>query len=53
MENKVLVVDDFRETRESLTEILEKSGYEISVAEDGYDAVLRSSWTILTCWSPS
>ena len=41
MKNKVLVVDDCRETREYLTDILERRGYEVSVAEDGYDAVLQ------------
>ena len=40
MKNKVLVVDDCRETREYLADILENRGYEVSVAEDGYDAVL-------------
>ena len=41
MKNKVLVVDDCRETREYLTGILERRGYEVSVAEDGYYAVLQ------------
>ncbi len=41
MKNKVLVVDDCRETRELVTEILENQGYEVSTAADGYDAVLQ------------
>lgn len=41
MNNKVLVVDDCRETRELVTEILENRGYEVSTAADGYGAVLQ------------
>ena len=41
VKNKVLVVDDSGETREHLKTILERRGYEVSIAEDGYDAVLQ------------
>lgn len=41
MKNKVLVVDDCRETREQVREILENRGCEVSTAADGYDAVLQ------------
>lgn len=41
MKNKVLVVDDCRETRELVTDILENRGYEVSTAADGYDAVVQ------------
>lgn len=41
MKNKVLVVDECRETRDYLTDILERRGYEVTVAEDGYDAILQ------------
>ena len=41
IKNKVLVVDDCGETREHLKAILVRRGYEVSIAEDGYDAVLQ------------
>ena len=41
MKNKVLVVDDCRETRELVTELLEDRGYQVTTATDGYDAVLQ------------
>ena len=41
MNNKVLVVNDCRETRELVTEVLETRGYEVATAADGYEAVLQ------------
>ncbi len=35
MKKRILVVDDYREIREILKDILEMDGYEVEVAEDG------------------
>jgi len=38
---KILVVDDERAVRESLRRALELEGYEVELAEDGHDALVR------------
>ena len=42
MRKTVLVVDDFRDTRKLVKLLLEKSGYEVLEASDGYDAVKQA-----------
>lgn len=39
--NRILVVDDNRDMRESLKELLELSGYQVSLAEDGKKGLRR------------
>ena len=39
MRHKILVVDDCREFRELILDYLERRGYEVSSAGDGYDAI--------------
>jgi len=42
MRKTVLVVDDFRDTRKLVKLLLEKNGYEVLEASDGYDAVKQA-----------
>jgi CheY-like chemotaxis protein len=42
MRKRVLVVDDFRDTRKLVKLLLEKNGYEVIEASDGYDAVKQA-----------
>ncbi len=39
--SQILVVDDERQTRDALRQILEVSGYQVTEAEDGKQAVLH------------
>lgn len=42
MGRRILVVEDEAEVREALREMFTSSGYEVAVAEDGYDAVEKA-----------
>lgn len=42
MGRRILVVEDEVEVREALREMFTSAGYEVDVAEDGYDAVERA-----------
>ena len=42
MGKRILVVEDEAEVREALREMFTSAGYEVAVAEDGYDAVERA-----------
>ena len=42
MPKRVLIVDDFTDTRRLAKIVLEKSGYEVIEAADGYEAVKRA-----------
>ena len=39
MVHRILVVDDFREFRELLADILRRRGYQVSCAANGFDAI--------------
>jgi CheY-like chemotaxis protein len=41
LKHRILVVDDDQSTRECLAELLASHGYEVSTAEDGFDALLQ------------
>src|SRR5436309_182747 len=42
MGKRVLIADDFQDTRRLMKLLLEKDGYEVSEAADGYEAVKRA-----------
>lgn len=42
MGKRILVVEDEAEVREALREMFTSAGYEVAVAEDGYDAVEKA-----------
>lgn len=42
MPKRILIVDDFSDTRRLAKIVLEKSGYEVIEAADGYEAVKRA-----------
>ena len=42
MPKRVLIVDDFTDTRKLVRLLLEKSGYEVDEAADGYEAVKKA-----------
>jgi len=42
MRRRVLVADDFEDTRKLTRFILEKNGFEVTEATDGYDAVRKA-----------
>jgi CheY-like chemotaxis protein len=42
MRRRVLVADDFEDTRKLTRFILEKNGFEVTEATDGYDAVKKA-----------
>lgn len=42
MPKRVLIADDFSDTRRLVKVVLEKSGYEVIEAADGYEAVKRA-----------
>jgi CheY-like chemotaxis protein len=41
LKHRILVVDDDESTRECIAERLASQGYEVSTAEDGFDALLQ------------
>jgi len=41
LKHRILVVDDDDSTRECIAELLASHGYEVSTAEDGFDALLQ------------
>jgi len=41
LKHRILVVDDDESTRECIAELLVSHGYEVSTAEDGFDALLQ------------
>ena len=41
LKHRILVVDDDESTRECLAALLSSHGYEVSTAEDGFDALLQ------------
>lgn len=41
LKHRILVVDDDDSTRECLAELLASHGYDVSTAEDGFDALLQ------------
>jgi len=41
LKHRILVVDDDESTRECLATLLTSHGYEVSTAEDGFDALLK------------
>jgi len=41
LKHRILVVDDDESTRECLATLLTSHGYEVSTAEDGFDALLQ------------
>jgi CheY-like chemotaxis protein len=41
LKHRVLVVDDDESTRECIAELLASQGYEVSTAQDGFDALLQ------------
>ena len=42
MAKRVLIADDFQDTRRLMKFLLEKDGYEVDEAADGYEAVKRA-----------
>jgi CheY-like chemotaxis protein len=42
MRGRVLIADDFEDTRRLIRHILEKYGYEVEEASDGYEAVKKA-----------
>src|SRR5690349_16196940 len=42
MRGRVLIADDFEDTRKLIRHILEKYGYEVEEASDGYEAVKKA-----------
>jgi CheY-like chemotaxis protein len=42
MKKRVLIADDFEDTRRMMKLLLEKNGYDVSEARDGYEAVQRA-----------
>jgi CheY-like chemotaxis protein len=42
MRKQVLIADDFEDTRRLMKFILEKNGYDVTEAADGYEAVKRA-----------
>jgi CheY-like chemotaxis protein len=41
----ILVIEDYSDTRELLTVLLERSGYKVIAAEDGVEGLLKAGWT--------
>ena len=41
LKHRILVVDDDESTRECIAELLASQGYDVSTAEDGFDALLQ------------
>jgi CheY-like chemotaxis protein len=42
MQKRVLIADDFKDTRKLMKLLLEKNGYEVIEAADGYEAVKQA-----------
>ena len=42
MQKRVLIADDFKDTRKLIKLLLEKNGYEVIEAADGYEAVKQA-----------
>ena len=42
MQKRVLIADDFKDTRKLMKVLLEKNGYEVIEAADGYEAVKQA-----------
>ena len=41
---RILVIEDYSDTRELLTTLLERHGYDVIEAEDGVEGLLKAGW---------